>query len=69
MFALGYMNFIALAACCGGVAVVLLMFCATHTLPCCVQNSMYGWSEFLKEMKGFYQVSHSMTHAAQRSKQ
>jgi len=27
---------------------------------CClllVQNSMYGWSEFLKEMKGYYQVN------------
>jgi hypothetical protein len=30
---------------------------------CCVQNSMYGWSEFLKEMKGFYQVGHSLIQA------
>jgi hypothetical protein len=26
-----------------------------------LQNSMYGWSEFLKEMKGYYQVGKSCT--------
>eukprot|EP00882_Tetradesmus_deserticola_P026662 GHRQ01029430.1.p1 GENE.GHRQ01029430.1~~GHRQ01029430.1.p1 ORF type:complete len:489 (+),score=148.86 GHRQ01029430.1:167-1633(+) len=33
------------------------------------QNSMYGWSEFLKEMKGFYQVDLDCLSEAYRSEQ
>lgn len=29
-----------------------------------LQNAMYGWSEFLREMKGFYQASSSRCHPA-----
>ncbi|KAF6257552.1 protein arginine N-methyltransferase [Scenedesmus sp. NREL 46B-D3] len=33
------------------------------------QNSMYGWSEFIKEMKGFYQVDLDCLSEAYRSEQ
>lgn len=40
---------------------------STVRLNCVVllQNSMYGWSEFLKEMKGFYQVGGSTAEWAE----
>lgn len=35
---------------------VLLVLTMPRVLLALPQNSMYGWSEFLREMKGFYQV-------------